>query len=183
MEVSPGRRCQTRSRSSAAARRRRRRNEANETAKKVVESPANRVPAGLLLSWTYSPPPPLPPQMPRVGSSHSLSTLSLSLPHTVFFYLLLSKIFSNKEKKSIKKKELTDTRSPFLVSSRRANQQKPYCIYTGATSTHALHIQLLSLCARPSSYIFFSSFLSQLFRFKKKKKESLLSFSFESRKG
>jgi hypothetical protein len=50
MEVSPGRRCQTRSRSSAAARRRRRRNEANETAKKVVESPANRVPAGLLLS-------------------------------------------------------------------------------------------------------------------------------------
>lgn len=34
----------------AARRRRRRRNEANETAKTVVESPANRVPAGLLLS-------------------------------------------------------------------------------------------------------------------------------------
>ncbi len=156
MEVSPGRRCQTRNRSSAAARRRRRRNEANETAKKVVESPANRVPAGLLLSWTYSPPPPLPPQMPRVGSSHSLS---------LFLFAPL-KIFSNKEK-SIKKKELTDTRSPFLVSSRRANQQKPYCIYTGANSTHALHIQLLPLGARLSSHVFFSSFLSQLFRKKR----------------
>lgn len=98
MEVSPGRRCQTRSRSSAAARRRRRRNEANETAKKVVESPANRVPAGLLLSWTYSPPPPLPPQMPRVGSSHSLSTLSLS--HSLFLFAPFKNIFQQGKKKA-----------------------------------------------------------------------------------
>lgn len=125
MEVSPGRRCQTRSRSSAAARRRRRRNEANETAKKVVESPANRVPAGLLLSWTYSPPPPLPPQMPRVGSSHSLSLSLLysTLSQSFFFYLLLYICFPTRKHK--KKNWLTHV-PPFLVSSRRANQQKPY---------------------------------------------------------
>lgn len=86
MEVSPGRRCQTRSRSSAAAaRRRRRRNAANETAKKVVESPANRVPVVLLPSWTYSPPPPLPPQMTRVGS--------FTLAHTFFFLSLAPTFF------------------------------------------------------------------------------------------
>jgi hypothetical protein len=113
--------------------------------------------------------------------SLTLYSLSLTSTYSLFLFAPFKNIFQQ-GKKSIKKKELTDTRSPFLVSSRRANQQKPYCIYTGATSTHALHIQLLSLCARPSSYIFFSSFLSQLFRFKKKK-ESLLSFSFESRKG
>lgn len=71
MEVSPGRR---RTRKPTAARRRRRRNEANVTAK-TAESPANRVPAGLLLSWTYSPPPLPPPRMPRVGSYHSLAPI------------------------------------------------------------------------------------------------------------
>ena len=76
MEVSPGRRCS--GRQPTTARRRRRRSEANETAK-TAESPANRVHAGLLLSWTYSHPPLPPPPMPRVGSTLTHSLISLSL--------------------------------------------------------------------------------------------------------
>lgn len=160
MEVSPGRRCQTRSRSSAAAaRRRRRRNAANETAKKVVESPANRVPVVLLPSWTYSPPPPLPPQMTRVGS--------FTLAHTFFFSFPCSYIFFFQQENV---KELTDTRSPFLVSSRRANQQKPYFyLNIGATSTHAFYIySFFHFTFAPSPYSF-PFFFFYIFLFRKKK--------------
>lgn len=160
MEVSPGRRCQTRSRSSAAAaRRRRRRNAANETAKKVVESPANRVPVVLLPSWTYSPPPPLPPQMTRVGS--------FTLAHT-FFFLSLAPTFFFFQQENVK--ELTDTRSPFLLSSRRANQQKPYFyLNIGATSTHAFYIYSFFHFTFALLLILFLFSSSTFFLFRKKK--------------
>ena len=67
-------------------------------------------------------------------------TLSLStlLSHSLFFSIC-SFIFVFQQG-SIKKKNWLTHVHPFLVSSRRANQQKPYCTFTGATSTHVYYI-------------------------------------------